>query len=52
MMSSLIEQLDDFDPRWRANYSPDPLEAAVEIGLLEPDVLDGTDYTPLDFNKD
>ena len=49
-MSNLLRQLDDYDPKWRENISRDPLESAVEIGLLEPEDLE--EYQPLDFNDD
>ncbi len=50
-MPTLLEQLYAYDPDWRDNIASDPLEAAVEIGLLEPDVLDDdTDYKPLNFH--
>ena len=47
---NLLQQLDAYDPKWRENISPDPLEAAVEIGLLEPEALDDEGYEELDFN--
>ncbi len=34
----------------RDNTAAEPMEAAVEIGLLEPDVLDDMDYKPLNFH--
>jgi hypothetical protein len=49
-MANLIRQLNDYDPNWRETISTDPLEAAVEIGLLEPEELDGDEYAELDFN--
>lgn len=49
-MTNLIRKLDSIDPQWRERIDPDPLCAAVELGLLEPDELDGDDYAPLDFN--
>jgi hypothetical protein len=49
---NLLEKLAAHDPKWRENISPDPLEAAVEVGLLEPEALDADDYKPLDFNED
>lgn len=39
-MPNLIQKLSDYDPKWRENISPNPLEAAVEIGLLDPEDLD------------
>ena len=49
MPLSLIEQLEKVDPEWRHNVSNNPLEAAVELGLLEPEDLDEAGQ-PLDFN--
>jgi hypothetical protein len=49
-MPTLIERLDNYDPQWRRSISADPLEAAVEIGLLEPEELDGEEHAELDFN--
>ncbi len=51
-MPTLLEQLYAYDPDWRDNIASDPLEAAVEIGLLEPDVLDDTDYKSLNFHDE
>ncbi len=51
-MTNLLTKLAAYDPDWRRNIAADPIEAAVEIGLLEPDALDGGDYEPLDFNED
>jgi len=45
---NLLQKLNEYDPKWRETISPDPLEAAVEIGLLEAEDLD-TDCQPLDF---
>lgn len=49
-MKNLLEQLRDYDKNWRVNIAADPIEAAIEIGLLEPE--DAEDYQPLDFNND
>lgn len=48
-MPSLIQQLDLIDPNWRYNVSSNPLEAAVELCLIEPEELE--DYQELDFNE-
>jgi hypothetical protein len=46
---NLIAELYAYDRDWRANISPDPIEAAIEIGLIEPEETD-PDCQPLDFN--
>jgi hypothetical protein len=45
---TLIEKLDKVDPNWRETVSSNPLEAAVELCIIEPEELE--DYTELDFN--
>jgi hypothetical protein len=45
---NLVRELDRYDPKWRENISPDPLEAGVEVGLIEAEDLDD-DCQPLDF---
>ena len=45
---NLLEQLDKIDPNWRENVSSNPLEAAVELCLIEPEELE--DYQELDFD--
>lgn len=47
---NILAKLNAYDPKWRENISPDPLEAAVEIGLLDAEDLDA-DYQELDFNE-
>ena len=47
---NLIQKLNAYDPNWRENVASDPVEAGVELGLLEADALDGDDYEELDFN--
>lgn len=48
-MATLLEQLDQASPGWRENISRDPLEAAVELGLIEPEDLD-TECQELNFH--
>ena len=45
---NLIRMLNSYDPKWRVNVASDPLEAAVELGLIEPEDLD-SECTELDF---
>lgn len=45
----LLRKLAEINPRWREEIAPDPLDAAVELGLVEPEDLD-PDYKELDFN--
>ena len=40
--------LDRVDPDWRETISSNPLDAAVELCLIEPEELE--DYIELDFN--
>ena len=47
---NLLSKLRAYDKNWRENISSDPIEAAIEIGLLEPEEIE--DYQPLDFNDD
>ena len=46
---NLIARLNKIDPRWRENIASDPLDAAVELGLIEPEDLD-ENIQELDFN--
>ena len=48
---NLIKRLDAYDPKWRDTVASDPLDAAVELGLIEPEDVDN-DYRELDFNGD
>jgi len=47
---NLLRQLNAYDPDWRRNIAADPLEAAVEIGLIEAEDLD-EEARELDFNE-
>ena len=47
---NLIARLTSICPRWRELYGDDPIAAAIELGLVEPDILDDTQ--PLDFNSE
>jgi len=51
---TLLEALYRYDRNWRENIASDPVEAGVEIGLLEPSALDGPEYAyePLNFNDE
>lgn len=46
---NLIQRLNAYDPNWRLTVASDPLEAAVELGLIEPEELD-SECAELDFN--
>ena len=48
-MKNLIKTLTNINPRWRVEVASDPLDAAVELGLIEPEDLD-EDYEELDFH--
>lgn len=47
---NLIRQLSTVNPRWREEISSNPLEAAVELGLLEPEDIDPEIPQELDFH--
>jgi len=47
-MRNLIELLDACDPDWRDNVSSNPLDAAVELCIIEPEELE--DYRELEFD--
>jgi hypothetical protein len=49
-MANLIRKLDAYDPHWRETVSPDPVEAAIELGMLDAEDADDEEYQPLDFN--
>lgn len=49
-MATLIEKLDEHYPEWRKSHD-DPIEAGIEIGLLDEDELDAAGVEELDFNK-
>ena len=46
---NLIARLTEIDPKWRENVASDPLDAAVELGLIEPEDLDA-DMQELNFD--
>ena len=48
---SLIEKLDRVYPNWRELHKT-PLEAAVEVGLLDEEEIANADVPELDFNED
>lgn len=48
-MINLIAKLAEIDPKWRENIASDPLDAAVELGLIEPEDLDA-EMQELEFN--
>ena len=48
---NLIAQLVEHYPDWR-KYHRTPMEAAVEVGLLDEDELIAEEVAELDFNED
>lgn len=48
----LLQQLDRACPSWRQTVASDPLEAAVELGLIDADKLDKESHGELDFNNE
>ncbi len=50
-MDDLIRLLNEHDLQWRDRISPDPLEAALYLGLIDDAYLDALDVPELDFNK-
>lgn len=48
---NLLQQLDAAYPGWREEISREPIEAAIELGLLEPDDMEG-DELALDFTDE
>ena len=46
---NLIRMLNSYDPKWRTTVASDPLEAAVELGLIDPEDLD-SECVELDFS--
>ena len=48
-MPNLLELLDRVDPNWRENVSANPIDAALELCIIEADELD--DYRELNFNE-
>lgn len=49
-VKQLAKELDELWPGWRSTVSPDPVEAAVELSIIEPEEAENEDYRPLDFN--
>ncbi len=49
---NLIQRLNEINPRWRDEIAFDPLDAAVELGLIEPEELDDEGYEPLNFHDE
>ena len=49
---NLIAKLNEYDPNWRDNVASDPIEAGVELGILEADALDDEEYAELDFEPE
>ena len=49
-MANLIRKLDEYDPNWRETVASNPLDAAVELGIIEPEELE--DYQPLNFHEE
>ena len=50
-MPTLLHKLAEVYPDWR-DYHSTPIEAAVEVGLLDEDALDDVDNPPLNFHED
>ena len=48
-MQNLIRKLDELEPGWRESISSDPVEAAIELSIIEPEDCD-EGYRPLEFN--
>lgn len=48
-MATLLEQLDEVYPDWRQAHKT-PIEAAIEVGLLDEEELDAAGVDELDFN--
>lgn len=53
---TLLDQLDSVAPNWRKHWS-DPLAAAVELGIIEPEEATAQDeddamLEPLDFDDE
>ena len=46
---NLIAKLNELDPKWRETIASDPLDAAVELGLIEAEDLD-ENVQELEFN--
>lgn len=47
---TLLEQLDKAMPGWRLEYDNNPMDAALDLGLIEgTDVDYATTYRPLNF---
>lgn len=46
---NLIKKLGECNPRWRDEISADPIEAAIELGLIEPEEVDPEMPKELDF---
>lgn len=47
---NLLQKLHKVCPTWRETVASDPLDAAVELGLLEPEELDDDPYEELNFH--
>jgi len=48
---NLIRQLSKVDPQWRINISSDPIEAAIELGIIEPEDVDPEMPKELNFHS-
>lgn len=46
---NLIQQLSEAYPRWRQEISANPIEAAIELGILDEDPADSV--PELDFSR-
>jgi hypothetical protein len=49
---NLIQQLNEYNPRWRYEIATDPIDAAIEIGLIEPEDVDPEVPEELNFHED
>lgn len=47
---NLIRRLYQLNPRWREEISRDPVEAGIELGLLDPDEMEA-EAMELDFRE-
>ena len=49
-MQELTLLLNQQYPQWRDHISPDPLEAALYLGLIDDSYLENLDVPELNFN--
>ena len=51
LVMNLLAQLSEHYPDWR-KYHKTPIEAAVEVGLLDEEALDDEEVPALNFHED